>query len=105
MLVDHCSVAESDLWLGQEFKCVRDGSLLQKCLMLTRVRLNTLAFNALPSVGPDLIDMHVRENVCLVPASIHVELIEVAHKRVIGSRLGRILWVQVHPLILQGLEL
>ena len=49
--------------------------------------------------------MNVGEDVSLVAPSIDVELVEVAHEGVICSWLRGIQGVQVHPLLLNRLEL
>ena len=41
----------------------------------------------------------------LVTSSVNIELVEVADKSVVRARLGSILWVQIDPLLLDGLEL
>ena len=41
----------------------------------------------------------------LVASTVDIELVEVTHKGVVGAGLGRILRIQVHPLLLYGLEL
>ena len=41
----------------------------------------------------------------LIAPSVYVKLVEVADEGVVGPRLGRVLRIQVHPLVLDGLEL
>lgn len=64
-----------------------------------------VALNDAPLVGPDLVAVHVAENVRLISASVDIELIEVAYKAVVGARLWRIFRVQSDPLFLNRLEL
>ena len=66
--------------------------------------LNLAALHRAPSVRPDLVAVHVRENVGLVSAPVDVELVEVAHEGVVCAGLRRILGVQIHPLALDCLE-
>ena len=42
---------------------------------------------------------------CLVAPTINIKLVEVADEGVVRARLGSILWVQIDPLLLNGLEL
>ena len=49
--------------------------------------------------------MNVREDMRFVAPSVDVELIEVAHERMICSWLRGVLGVQVHPFLLYSLEL
>lgn len=100
MLVDYCSVAKSNLRFGEKVKLVWNGVPLQQCLMLARVRLNSLTLHVLPSVRADLIDVHVRKDVSFIATPIDIELIEVSDERVVCSWLGGVLRIQVNPLVL-----
>ena len=72
--------------------------------MLIRAWNELLLAYTLPTVGANLVYMHVWENVGFITPTIDVELIEVSHKGVIRTWRWCILWIQVYPFILDGLE-
>lgn len=103
MLVDYCSVTKANFRLWQQAEMLRNltrSNELQKLL-----RVNFPALYVLPAIGPDLVAVHVREDVSLVATAIHEELVEVAHERVVSAGLGCVCWVQIDPFVLDRLEL
>ena len=98
-------MAESNLWLEQEAELARDLAVLLKLAVLVRIGLNFASFDVLPAIRADLVAVHIREDMRFVAAAIDVELVEIAHERVVCARLGSILRIEIDPLFLQRLEL
>lgn len=73
--------------------------------MVVAVGADLFCRHELPAVGPNLILMYIREDVSLISSSINVKMVELSNKSVVCPRLGRILRVEIHPLVLKRLVL
>ena len=104
VLIYHCCVAEPDLRLGQKLERLWDDSLVHHALVLFRVHFYLFTLDVEPTVRADVITVKVREDVGFVAATIHIELVEVSDEGVVGSRLGCVSWIQIDPLLLDGLK-
>ena len=105
VLVNHRCMPKSNLRLGQQTEVIRYLKLRYNRQMLLIIQVNFLTLHVAPTVGPDLITVHVGEDVSFITASIHIELVEEAHEAMVCPRLRSILRVQIYPLLLDCLKL
>lgn len=61
--------------------------------MVAAVRADLLSNNQLPAIGANLVLMDVGEDMCLVSATIYIEMVELTNKSVIRPWLGSVLRV------------
>ena len=73
--------------------------------MVVAVGADLFSRHELPAVGPDLILMDIRKDMSLIPSSINIKMVELSHKSVVCPRLGCILRIKIHPLVLKRLVL
>ena len=105
LMVNYSTVAESDLGFCQEIQVGRNEVLSEQRAMVLRILIDEFDWHGLPTVCADLVLVDIGEYMSLIPASINVEVVEVADEGVVGAGLRRILWIQVSPLVLESLVL
>lgn len=105
LLVDDGRVAEPYLGIRQQIKVARDLVLPEQSFVIGRVRSHLLGNDRPPAVGANRVLVNVRENVRLVPPTVDVKVVELAHKGVVSARLRGVLRVEVDPLVLEGFVL
>ena len=105
MLVNHSRMAKPYFWLWQQHEVVRNLHLCQDLKMLIVIQINLFALDVAPTVRSNLIAMHITKDVGFIAATINVELVEVADKAMVCTRLRCILWIQIDPFLLDCLKL
>lgn len=76
----------------------------QELEVLFIAQVDFLTLNIAPWIGSNLIAMHIAENVCLIPATVNIKLVEKADETMISTGLWSILRIQIDPLLLDGFE-
>ena len=85
VLIYNGCVAKTDFGLEEKLEHLWYQAIVYKVSMLLRALLNLVCIHCAPFVCSNLIRVHVREDVSLISATIHIELIEMSHESMVRS--------------------